>query len=347
MEQGSEETTEKGWSDVEKKFAFSILFSLPLLASMFVPEGSPLTQPMVQLSLALPVYALGFWHFGKSAWNGLRTGVINMDVLIFIGTTAAFGYSLAGTILYYGTPAVQDYLFFETAAMIISLVLLGNVLEARAVRQTTTAVGQLTELQKTHAKRIVGEGNEERIEEVDAATIRPGDRVMVNSGDKVPVDGDITWGEASVDESMITGESTLVEKQKGDAMIGGTYLQSGSIRMEATKSQKEGVLAGIIEMVRNAQKNKPDIQRLGDKVSSIFVPVVVAIAVLTFAISWGVVGIGLQAALMNSVDILPLCHGTGHTHGCDRRDRQSRQKRGSDQRRGYARKNGQYPFRGL
>jgi Cu+-exporting ATPase len=292
---------EKGWSAIEKKFWFTALFTLPLLLSMVIPIDF-LHHDLFQLALTLPVFVVGAWHFGRSAYNSLRAGVSNMDVLIFMGSTAAFVYSLVGTIYRMG----HDYMFYETSASIISLVLLGNMMEHRSVKKTTSAIDELSRLQKVLAKRIRRETlmGPETIEEVDAATIKKGELVLVNSGDKVPVDGEILWGYGSIDESMVSGESLPVDRNPGEKVIGGTILEKGNIKVQVTATGKETVLSKIIEMVRTAQQDKPKLQNLADKISAVFVPAVAAIAFLTWAGWYFGAGLLFQDALMRGVAVL-------------------------------------------
>jgi P-type Cu+ transporter len=290
----------KKFFTTERKFFISLLFTLPLFSHMFLPFHV-LHDPWVQLTLATPVYLIGVYHFGRSAWASLKTGIPNMDVLIFIGSTAAFFYSLTGTLMYAGTPLVNNYLFYETAAVIITLVLLGNLLEQRSVSKTTTAIEDLARLQPLFAKKINSDGS---ITEIEFKKIKKGDLLLVNHGDKIPTDGKIISGNIFVDESMITGESIPVEKKEGDLVIGGTVITDGNIKIEATSVGSETVLANIIRMVKDAQKAKPEIQKLGDKVSAIFVPVVVGIAVLTFLVAYFVFNLEAARALMNSVAVL-------------------------------------------
>jgi P-type Cu+ transporter len=291
----------EGMSAIEKKFWFTAVFTVPLILAMFIPVPL-LHNDLFQLALTIPVFAVGFWHFGRSAFASLRAGVTNMDVLIFMGSTAAFIYSLVGTIYRLG----HDYMFYETAASIISIVLLGNMLEHRSVKKTTSAVDDLMKLQKTMARRITTEIHEgqETVEEVDAAFIREGEHVLVNSGDKVPVDGEIYWGAGSLDESMISGESLPVDKHKGDKVVGGTILVSGAIKVKTTAVGQDTVLSQIIEMVRNAQRDKPSLQNLADKISSVFVPVVVGLAVITFLGWYFAFNIEFRDALMRAVAVL-------------------------------------------
>ncbi len=285
---------------LKKKFIISLIFTIPLFSAMFLPFNW-MHNPYVQLMLALPVYALGFYHFGSSAWHSLKSGVPNMDVLIFMGSSAAFFYSLTGTLLKLG----PDYMFYETAGTIITLVLLGNLLEKKSVKQTTTAIDELSKLKPSKAKLITQEGtNEESVDEIPAEKLDQGQLVQVNSGDRIPADGTIIWGEGYADESMITGESNPVSKAKEDKAIGGTILTEGNIKVKVTTIGKDSVLSQIIDLVKNAQSSKPSIQRLGDRVSAIFVPVVVSIAIITFLISYFWVGIALQFALLRAVAVL-------------------------------------------
>src|ERR1700761_702358 len=193
--------TPKFYEKVENKFIFSALFTAPLLLHMVFPWHI-LHMPIIQLLLCLPVFIVGCLHFGRSAWHSVKGGIPNMDVLIFIGSTSAFVYSLVGTIENLG----EQYQFYETCATIITLVLLGNVFEKRSVNQTTSAVKDLVKIQQVNANRIIN-GD---IEVISAKEVRPGDTLLVNMGDKIPVDGEVLSSEASVDESMLTGESVPV-----------------------------------------------------------------------------------------------------------------------------------------
>jgi len=286
---------EKFYDKIENKLIFCAIFTIPLLSAMILPWEF-LHLPYVQLALCLPVFIVGCLHFGRSAWSSLKGGVPNMDVLIFIGSSSAFIYSLVGTIEGLG----MRYQFYETCATIITLVLLGNLFEKRSVTQTTSAVKDLVKIQLVNANRIVnGE-----IEVISAKEVRPGDTLQVNTGDKIPVDGDVLSGNASVNESMLTGESIPVEKGKYDKLIGGTIVEHGNITMIATKVGSNTVLSQIIELMKKAQAAKPPIQKTGDQVAAIFVPAVILIALITFAIAYFAGHIGLQHALMNAIAVL-------------------------------------------
>ena len=286
---------EKFNEKIENKFYFSLIFTIPLFSHMFLPFHF-LHNPIVQLILCLPVYILGCIHFGKSAYNSLKNGIPNMDVLIFIGSSAAFAYSLFGTIQNLG----PDFLFYETAATIISLVLLGNVLEKRSVSQTSSAVKELMKFQRVNAYKLVnGE-----ILTINSQEVIPGDILVIKSGDKIPVDGEIIWGEASINESMLTGESLPVEKTKYDQVIGGTLIEKGAIHILVSKTGQHTVLSQIIDLMKHAQSAKPSIQKLGDQVAAIFVPLVVGIAVLTFILAYYSFDLSFQKSMLNAIAVL-------------------------------------------
>jgi Cu+-exporting ATPase len=288
---------------VEQKFWFSLAFTVPLMLHMVFPHTSFINNPWLQLGLSLPVVIVGILHFGRSAWGSLKSGVPNMDVLIFIGFTAAFGYSIWGT-LSFDIHTVHNYLFYETAASIITLVLLGNVLEHRATMQTATAVKDLGQIQNTVARRVAFINGVETLVEVPNSEIYVGDILQVNTGDRIPADGAIIKGEASIDEAIVTGESMPVDKGPKDPVVGGTVVTSGSFRMQAKAVGNQTVIAAIIKMVKEAQRDKPSIQRLGDRVSAVFVPVVVGIAILTFFIAHFAFNLSTQQALMNAIAVL-------------------------------------------
>lgn len=296
----NEESSTPFWT-LQRKLIISAIFTFPLLLhhlTMSVGWNilAPLNNPWVQLVITIPVYLIGFFHFGKSSWAAIRNGNTHMDVLIFIGSTAAFIYSILGTIW-----GEMDYIFYETAAMIITLVLLGNWLEHRSVQQTTTAIGELGNLQVPKANKIMASG---AIVNIEKGEIEIGDYLQVNEGDKIPTDGKIMSGAALIDESMLTGESIPVEKKQGDKVFGGSIIVDGNVRMNATHIGKNTLLSQMIELVKSAQQDKPEIQRLADKISSIFVPVVLIISLLTFVLSFFIFDVIFQKALMNSIAVL-------------------------------------------
>ncbi len=294
-----EDVVQERFSLVEKLFAAAAVFTLPLILHMFV-SWHWLHNDWVQLALASPVFLIGLYYFGRSAWSSLKAGVPNMDVLIVVGATAAFGYSLYGSI----TAAGSDFLFYETAASIITLVLLGNVMEERSVRKTTSAIRELSSLQPQTANRVVPAGDGIQVEEIPINNIESGDLLQVNEGDKIPVDGTIKTGFGSVDQSMITGESLPVDVEVTDKVIGGTILVSGQLQVVAEAAGKSGTLARIIDMVKRAQADKPAIQKLADRISAVFVPAVLSIAAVTFLLSWLVFGVSLADSIIHSVAVL-------------------------------------------
>lgn len=296
----------KGFSfGIEQKFWFSLIFTVPLFfGHMFFPHDSWIAQPMTQLILCIPVFALGFWFFGKSAWGSLKAGVPNMDVLIFIGSVASFGYSVAGMYMAKDPMMVHQYMFFETTATIISLVLLGNLLEHISVKKTTSAINELSSLQPEKAKRIIMRDGKESFEEIPVSQLLIGDLVLVNGGESFPADGEVRSGTGVANESMITGESAPVEKLQHSSITGGTVLMEGPIRMMVTRTGTDTTLSHIISMVKKAQQDKPPVQQLADKISAIFVPVVLGISILTFLLAHFVFHLEMKDALMNAIAVL-------------------------------------------
>ncbi len=291
---------EKGLSKVEKYFYFTLLFTPLLFSHMFFSAASFLQNPVLQFFLCLPVYIIGVLYFGKSAWSSLKSGIPNMDVLIFIGSSSAFFYSIYGWLLFAGAEEAHHYLFFETTATIITLVLLGNVLEHKSVKKTTTAISDLSAIQKVIAKKEI----DGKIIELSYEEIRIDDVLIINAGDKIPTDGVIISGSSYIDESMITGESMPVNKNKGDEVIGGTIVIEGSLKIKAIKVGDDTLLSQIIELVKNAQNNKPNIQKLGDQVSAVFIPVVLIISIATFFIGYYLFHIDMQDAFLRSIAVL-------------------------------------------
>jgi P-type Cu+ transporter len=252
------------------------------------------------LALATPVQFWAGWRFYKGAWSALRHWQANMNTLVAVGTGAAYLYSGVATLapqLFAGRADV----YFDTSALIITLILLGRLLEARAKGRTSEAIKRLAGLQAKTARVIRG-GEEVDLPVEDVAV---GDVVVVRPGEKIPVDGRVISGVSAVDEAMITGEPTPVAKQSGDEVIGATINASGSFRFRATKVGKDTVLSQIIKMVEEAQASKAPIQRLADKISGVFVPIVIALATVTFLV-WLLFGPepAFTLALLNFVAVL-------------------------------------------
>ena len=277
-------------------------FTLVLMLHMFhnIWPMHWLMNGWVQFALCLPVYIVGMKFFGVSAWKSLKHGMPNMNVLVAIGATAAFFYSLTGTILQLG----EGYLFYETAAAIITLVFLGNYLEDVTIESTQRALHQLARSQKVMANMIAfDDQHQEVIFPLENTQLKPGDLVLIKNGEQVPADCKILWGEASANEAIITGESIPVEKQAKDKLIGGSLLVAGTVKAQVTNGVADSTLSNIINLVKKAQGDKPPMQLLADKISAIFVPIVLAVALLTFLGNWWY----LQAAgpaLLRSVAVL-------------------------------------------
>ncbi len=253
------------------------LLTVPLLAHMFI-SAPLLHNAWVQWALATPVFGIGLYAFGGSALRSLKHGLPNMNVLIVLGAIAAYAYSLAAL-----ATGNHRYLFFETAASIITLVMAGNWLEARTVKATTASIDALARLQPQRARLVMVDSiGKETVLEVDSRYVRTGDLVRVATGDGIPVDGTIERGDVSVDERMITGESLPAQKAVGDAVVGGTVLLDGTALIRATTVGEKSALANIVRLVRQAQGSKPPLQKLADRISAVFVPAVLGVAAVTF-----------------------------------------------------------------
>jgi P-type Cu+ transporter len=246
------------------------------------------------LALATPVQFFSGRDFYRNAWKALKHGTANMDSLIAIGTSAAYFYSLA--LLVFGLPG---HVYFETAAVIIALILVGKYLEARAKSQTSAAIRALIGLQAKTARVLRG-GQEI---DVPIADVRVGEIVVVRPGEKVPVDGVVTGGQSTIDESMLTGESLPVEKKVSDAVTGATINRAGAFQFRATRVGKDTALAQIVRLVQEAQGSKAPVQRLVDQVSAIFVPIVIVIALATFGV-WYLATGNFTQALIFAVAVL-------------------------------------------
>ena len=301
MQVEEEKTKDQSFFKIENILIICTIFTLPLLLHMFVAEDSILNNPILQLILSTPVYIIGCFRFGKSAWGSIKVLMPNMDVLIFIGASAAYFYSIVGAFVLHPNHA-HHYLFFETAASIITLVLTGNWIEHLSVQRTTSAIGELSKLQKSKAK-LYSRFSEGGYIEVDINEVQINDTVMVSEGEQIPVDGIVSEGECFVDEAMISGESIPVLKKKGDQVIGGTLCKEGNFRFVVNRVGKDTTLQQIISLVKSAQENQPKIQKLGDKVSAIFVPVVLGLSLLTFLLTL-FLGYGSEMAMMHSIAVL-------------------------------------------
>lgn len=286
----------------KQRFLFCLVFTLPLMLHMlekWVPIHW-LMNPWVQLGLCIPVYMVGMDFFGRSAIKSIRNRMPNMNVLVAIGATAAFIYSLTGAVLNLG----PQYLFFETTASIITLVFLGNFLEDTSIHSTQRALNSLARSQKVMANMIAfDDTHAEIVFPMENTQLRIGDLILIKSGEQVPADCKILSGDATVNESIITGESAPITKKGKDKLIGGSMVVDGIIRAQVTAEAKDSVLSNIINLVKQAQSEKPPVQQLADKISAIFVPLVLAIAVVAFIVNYLVLH-DFTIALMRSIAIL-------------------------------------------
>jgi len=264
-----------------QRFLFCLIFTLPLLFHMLDKwvHIHWLMNPWVQLVLCLPVYIVGMNFFGRSAIQSIRNGMPNMNVLIAIGATAAFAYSFIGTVLHLGA----GYLFYETAAAIITLIFFGNYIEEVTIQSTQKALNSLAQSQKVMANMIAfDDQHQEQIFPIENIQLQSGDLILIKSGEQVPADCRILWGDASANESIITGESMPVEKHAKDNLVGGSVLADGTVKAQVTAAAGDSVLSKIISLVKQAQGEKPPVQQMADRISAIFVPVVLVIAAITF-----------------------------------------------------------------
>lgn len=313
----SEEEDTSELDDMTRRFWVSALLSAPLFIYAmgdFIP-GRPFEalisgawSQWLQIALAAPVVLWGGWPFFKRGWQSIKTRNLNMFTLIALGVGAAFIYSLIAVTTpdifpdNFRNEAGHVAIYFEAAAVIVTLVLLGQVMELRARSQTSGAIRALLELTPPTATRINDDGTEE---EVDLAHIASGDRLRVRPGEKLPVDGEVLEGRSSVDESMVTGEPIPVEKHEGDTVTGGTVNGTGSLVMKAVRVGEATLLAQIVRMVAEAQRSRAPIQKLVDTVSGYFVPAVIVTAIITFIV-WGLFGPApaMAFAIVNAVAVL-------------------------------------------
>ncbi|MCL9634350.1 heavy metal translocating P-type ATPase [Bacillus zanthoxyli] len=277
---------EKELSKQKGKFWFSFILSVLLLWAMvshftftsFIPLPHMLMNPWVQLALATPVQFVVGKQFYIGAFKALRNKSANMDVLVALGTSAAYFYSLYSSLKSLGSSAHTTQLYYETSAILITLILLGKLFEANAKGRSSEAIKKMMGLQAKTAV-VVRDGAEI---EIPVEEVQKGEVIFIKPGEKVPVDGEIIEGQSALDESMLTGESVPVDKSIGDKVIGATLNKNGFLKIKATNVGKETALAQIIKVVEEAQGSKAPIQRLADYISGIFVPIVVGIALLTF-----------------------------------------------------------------
>ena len=303
--------------DMTRRFWVSLGFTVPvfIIAMGDLLPGAPVSavlsgaiRPWIELLLASPVVLWGAWPFFVRGWRSVITRNLNMFTLIGLGVAVAYGYSVVAVLLPDLFPdAFRDVnghvaVYFEAAAVIVTLVLLGQVLELRARSQTGAAIKALLGLAPKTARRVSSSGDEK---DVPIESIQPGDRLRIRPGEKVPVDGRVIEGHSSVDESMVTGEAVPVEKQADDKVVGGTANGTGTLVMQAEKVGADTLLARIVQMVAEAQRSRAPIQKLADTVAGYFVPAVVMIAILTFIV-WSIWGPppSMRYALINAIAVL-------------------------------------------
>ena len=291
-----------------RQFWLGVVFAAPLFALSMLRDLGILGHwahaawvNWVMLALATPVQFYVGRDYYAGGWKALRNGAANMDVLVALGSSVAYLYSLPVTLaLSLGSTALGDHVYFETAAVIITLIKLGKLLEARARGQTSAAIKKLMGL-RARTARVVRNG---QTIDVPIDSVSVGDLVLVRAGERIPVDGVVVEGQSSVDESMLTGESLPVDKRPGDRVIGATINQQGYLKVEAQRVGAETALAQIIRLVQAAQGSKAPIQRLADRVAAFFVPAVIGIAILTFVVWWGLAGVGFTPAMIRMVAVL-------------------------------------------
>ncbi len=302
-EDREKEAREKEERNLKLRLIAAVILSSPLLLAMITAmagiEIALLHNPLFQFMVATPVQFIIGWRFYRNSYHSLRSLSPGMDLLVAMGTSAAYFFSVYNGFVRNYPPGSKPELYFEASAILITLILLGKFLEARAKGKTSEAIKKLMGLQPKKA-RVIRDGSEADIPIEDLLT---GDLVIVRPGEKIAVDGTVTEGYTSVDESMLTGESIPVDKSAGDTVIGGTINKNGTITFKSTKIGKETVLARIIQVVEEAQGSKAPIQHLADRVAGIFVPVVLAIAVVTFIV-WNFIIGNSTMAFIAAVSVL-------------------------------------------
>ena len=301
-------TPEKGTTEKKpflsnhlQRFWFCLPFTVLLMMHM-VPgiHIHFLMNPWVQLALTIPVFFVGIRYFGRSGYKSILNGMPNMNVLVTVGASAAFIYSLIGTLFF----DAAQYLFYETAATIITLVFLGEYLEDASIQSTQRSLKKLVKSQKVMANMIAfDDQHQEVVFPVENTQLKVGDLVLIRTGEQVPADCKILWGEAQINEALITGESIPVFKTKKDKIIAGSIVEDGSLKAQVTAVGNDTVLSNILNLVKKAQGEKPPVQQLADRISAVFVPVVLGIAVLTLIINWIVLK-DFTPSLMRSIAVL-------------------------------------------
>ncbi|MFP5040173.1 heavy metal translocating P-type ATPase [Parasediminibacterium sp. JCM 36343] len=284
------------------KFWFCLPFTLVLMAGHWgMALGIHfLHSPWLQLAISLPVMVVGMDFFGRSAIKSLAKGIPNMNVLVALGASAAFVYSLIGTIT-----GDENKIFYETATSILTIVFLGNWLEHYSVQRTQKAINELAKVEKVMANMIAyDDAHNENIFPIENTFLKVGDLVLIKTGEQVPMDCKILSGEADANEAIISGESLPVHKKQGDTLIGGSVLANGTVKCYITATGKDTVMSSIVALMKQAQGQKPPVQLLADKISAVFVPVVVSIALLTIVLNYYLFHQTFEESLMRSIAVL-------------------------------------------
>lgn len=298
-----EQEQRKRYLVLKRRTLWSWVLGVPLMLLGMVWMHEP-WSPWVQLALTIPVLFVFGRNFYITGWRQARHGKANMDTLVALSTSIAFLFSLFNTLFpqFWYDRGLEPHVYYEAAAMIVAFVLLGKMLEERAKGSTSSAIRKLMGLQPKTARLVEADGTER---EVPIAQLRPGERISVRPGERIPVDGTVAEGSSYVDESMISGEPLPVGKEAGDRVLAGTINQRGAFILEAVQVGAGTVLARIVQMVQQAQGSKAPVQRIVDRVSAVFVPVVIGLSILTFVV-WMVAGSGsnLTYALLSAVSVL-------------------------------------------
>ncbi|MFN5459276.1 MAG: heavy metal translocating P-type ATPase [Bacteroidota bacterium] len=295
------ENSNSSFFSTEKRLLLSATFTIPLLLHMF-PYFTWLQFPLVQLALCVPVFMIGVIQFGKSTFNSIKVLYPNMDVLIFTGFSAAFIYSLIGT--FFSEARAHQYLFYETTASIITLVLIGNYIEKKAVKRAASSIEEYSKIKPLKARVILKIGEKEKTLETDIGNIKLGDILEIVAGERVPADGVLINGKGYIDQSMFTGEHEPIFVEAETKVIGGSILTDGVIKMRVEKTGQDAYLTKLIDLVKKASFNKPSIQKLGDKVSAIFVPLVIMISLVTFFVARFGFAMDNFHSMMNAIAVL-------------------------------------------
>lgn len=289
---------------LKTRFFLSLIFSIPLLYTMFVPMGLPMpfsdkTAAIMQFVLASAIMFQGRGFFQSGIISVVKAKAANMDTLVALGTGTAYAYSVVMTVMMFMGRAGMDNLYFEAAGLLITFILLGDYLEERTKGKTGAAIKSLIGLQAKTAV-VIRNGKEVKI---PIEEVKVGDIILVKPGEKIAVDGKIISGYSTIDESMVTGESMPVEKKIGDSVIGATINMHGSFKFKATKVGSDTFLAQVVKLVREAQSSKAPIQKLADKVAAVFVPAVLVIGIISFIV-WLSLGKGLEFALSRFITVI-------------------------------------------